>query len=398
VAANILIAHRNKSESKQLNELLGVAGYQTRQVCDLTTAQEALQQCPEILLLDIELLQQAGGTEKARFESALEIAGSLCLRLCAADADFSQVQSLSPFACGTVHPPVHGAKILEQIDSLLRIRAAETERNRAQEQLILHRMEVEEGLRSAAQIQHALLPGHAPLSELYSFAWTFAPCETVGGDLFNLMPISEDRLVVYIFDVSGHGVSSALVTVSVYQSLSDRTGQLVKVPLDHPPYFQINSPADVLRALDEEYPFERFEKFFTMTYMLLDRNSGRLCYANAGHPPPILLKRNGAVERLESGGTLVGLGGLVPYEEEDVELEPGDRVFLFSDGITEYEATDGEMFGEQRLIDYLLSRSEMSLEESIGGFNPMLRDFGKGATLADDISLFAIEYKGAPQA
>ncbi len=211
------------------------------------------------------------------------------------------------------------------------------------------------------------------------------------------MPISEGSLAVYILDVSGHGVSSALVSVSVYQSLSNRTGQLVKSPLDQPPYYRVNSPAAVLRALDKEYPFERFDKFFTMIDMLLDRNKGRICYANAGHPAPILIKHNGEVKRLESGGTLVGLDGLVPFEEEEVELEPGDRIFLFSDGISEYAGSDGEMFGEQRLIDYLLSRAGIPLEDALDDFMTMLHDFGKGSSPTNHISLFAIEYRGQPE-
>ncbi len=397
MTGRILIAHQNETESKLLHKLLTAAGHQTQRVNSLALALEALQQCPEILLLDIVLLKQADEDQRGRFGAGLEIAETLCLRLCEKGTDFSQVPPLSPNACGTLSTSEHSSMILEQIDSLLRIKAAEIDRNRAQEQLMLHRMEVEEGLRSAAQIQHALLPNHVPLTDHYSFAWTFTPCDTVGGDLFNLMPISEETLAVYILDVSGHGVSSALVTVSAYQSLSDRTGQLVKSPIDQPPYFKVNSPADVLRALDEEYPYERFDKFFTMTYMLLDRNKGRLCYANAGHPPSILLKHNGDIERLECGGTLVGLGGLVPYEEEEIELEPGDRIFLYSDGISEYEAPDGEMFGEQRLIDYLMSRSRIPLEESLDDFMLKLHDFGKGSSPTDDISLFAIEYTGAPK-
>jgi len=142
--------------------------------------------------------------------------------------------------------------------------------------------------------------------------------------------------------VSGHGVSSALVTVSVHQSLFDRTSQIIKSQVDHPPYFQVTRPAALLHALDKEYPFERFDKFFTMTCLLVELASGKICYANAGHPPPILVKPDGEVQRLAAGGTLIGMGGLVPYEQEERELKPGDRVNLFSDGISEYGAPNGD--------------------------------------------------------
>lgn len=394
LSGKILIVHHEQSTLQLLNELLSAGGYQIASAHDLASALSALQSCPDILLLEANLLRNAAAEQINHFQTGLEVSEVLCLRICSPGQEFEQMQELTPFACGTLSIPVHRAALLEQVDSLLRIKNAENDRNRAQEQLAMHRLEVEEGLRSAAQIQHALLPSTTPISEQHRFAWTFVPCETVGGDLFNLLQVSEDTLAAYILDVSGHGVSSALVTVSVHQSLSDRTSQLIKSQIDKPPFFQVNSPAAVLRALDEEYPFECFEKFFTMTYLTLDRHSGRMCYANAGHPPPIHIRADGSIRRLESGGTLIGLGGLVPYEEEEVLLEPGDRVYLFSDGISEYETIDGRMFGEERLIDFLLSRRHVPLTEALDGFMLMLHDFGEGLTPKDDISLFAVEYCG----
>ncbi len=125
---------------------------------------------PRNSTLDIALLQQADEDQRGRIGTGLEIAETLCLRLCDEDTDYNQIQPLSPNACGALSSTKQSPIILEQIDSLLRIKAAEIERNRAHEQLILHRMEVEEGLRSAAQIQHALLPNHIPPTDNYRFA------------------------------------------------------------------------------------------------------------------------------------------------------------------------------------------------------------------------------------
>lgn len=108
-----------------------------------------------------------------------------------------------------------------------------------------------------------------------------------------MLPLSEDTLMIYMLDVSGHGVSSAMVTVSVYQSLSDRTSQLVKQSIEQPPFYRIAGPAEVLTALDREYPYERFEKFFTMTYLLLEPSTGRVRYCNGGNPPPLLVHSDG---------------------------------------------------------------------------------------------------------
>jgi sigma-B regulation protein RsbU (phosphoserine phosphatase) len=392
MAGRILIAHAGVAKAAELEASLSAAGCEIFRAENLQAASHLLHQHPDLLLLDMQLAETAAAEQLAALAIDLELAETFCLRLCSAENDFARLQELAPFACGTISPPGTVGKILEQLNTLLRIRTAEAERNLAQERLVLHRMEVEEGLRSAAQIQHALLPSRLLDTAAFSFAWQFIPCETVGGDLFNLLQLSENCLLAYILDVSGHGVSSAMVTVSVYQSLSDRTSQLVKHPLDHPPFFRIAAPAEVLSTLDQIYPYERFEKFFTMAYLLLDPETGRVRYCNGGHPPPVLLRHDGQLELLETGGTLIGMGGLLPFEEGEICLQPGDRLYLYSDGITEYAAPSGEMFGDQRLIEFFQQRQQTPLDEAAGSFIETLRNFGGGQPPADDISLFCIQF------
>ena len=392
MAGRILIAHACCQKAAELEAALAAAGCEIFRADNLDAASHLLHQNPDVLLLDMTLAEQALAGQLSALGSELELTETFCLRLLPQERDFRQVQHLVPFGCGTIFPPGTAEMILEQISTLLRIKSAEMERNHAQERLVLHRMEVEEGLRSAAHIQHTLLPSRAPDTPAFDFAWRFIPCETLGGDLFNLLPLSEDILLAYILDVSGHGVSSAMVTVSVFQSLSDRTSQLVKHPLDHPPYFRIADPAEVISALDRVYPYERFEKFFTIAYLLLEPETGRVRYCNGGHPPPLLMRSNGQVERLDAGGTLVGMGGLLPFEEGEIDLQPGDRIYLYSDGITEYAAPSGEMFGEQRMINFFRRHQQTPLEDSAEGFIQNLMTFGEGQAPDDDISLVCIHF------
>jgi sigma-B regulation protein RsbU (phosphoserine phosphatase) len=395
MAGRILITHGSQDTASQLEKVLAAAGCEIFRAENLEAASHLLHQHPDLLLLDMQLAKNAPATQLNSLATQLELAETFCLRLCSDDTEHSQLQKLTPFACGTISPPGTKEQILEQVHNLLRIKQAEAERNHAQERLLLHQMEVEEGLRSAAQIQHALLPNRVSSTAAFDFAWQFIPCETVGGDLFNVLPLSEDTLMAYMLDVSGHGVPSAMVTVSVHQSLSDRTGQLVKQPLDQKPYFRICTPAEVLTALDQEYPYERFEKFFTMTYLLLEPETGKVRYCNGGHPPPLLVRNNGKQERLEAGGTLVGMGGLVPYEEDEITLQKGDRLYLYSDGVTEHEADTGEMFGEQRLVDFFSIQQTTSLEQTASQFIHELQTFAGGKAPADDISLLCIQFNGA---
>ena len=395
MAGRVLITHSSTDVAAELEGCLAAAGCDVFRADNIDAACHLLHQHPDLLLLDMQLASAAPAAQLAQLAEQLELAETFCLRLCQANSDIAHLQHLTPFACGTICPPASSGQILEQVTTLLRIKQAEAERNLAQERLLLHQMEVEEGLRSAAQIQHALLPSLLADTPAFSFAWQFIPCETVGGDLFNVIPLSEETLMVYMIDVSGHGIPSAMVTVSVHQSLSERTGQLVKQPIDHPPYYRIAGPAEVLTALDREYPYERFEKFFTISYLLLEPKSGRLRYSTGGHPPPLLTRADGGLERLTVGGSLVGLDGLVPYEETELILQPGDRLCLYSDGVTEHEAMSGEMYGEQRLIEFFLRERKNPLKETTDRFIQELQNFGRGPPPTDDISLLCIQFNGA---
>src|SRR4030095_9458948 len=176
----------------------------------------------------------------------------------------------------------------------------------AHQQLCDKQQRLDEDLHSAAIIQQNLILKHTPYLPYVQVAWQYIPCERVGGDIFNIDQLDETHLAMFMLDVSGHGVSSAMVTVSVSQSLTPQLGYLLKKRQPLPPYYAITPPAEVLRALDEEYPFERFSTYFTLSYLVLDCRCGRLRYSSAAHPPP-LLRQSGEVVRLREGGAIIGL-------------------------------------------------------------------------------------------
>lgn len=394
MTGRMLIAHTSPARAAELETALSGSGFTVLKTDRLDRARDLLRHEPDLLLFDMALARNATPEQLAGMGRELELAETFCLRIYPDERSGPCWEQEVPFACGTVPPPGTAAQVLELVETLLRVKRAEQQRNLAQERLLMLRMEVDEGLRSAAHIQHALLPEKVPDLAAFSFAWQFIPCESVGGDLFNLLQLSEDVLMAYMLDVSGHGVSSAMVTVSVYQSLSDRTSHLVKQPLEAPPYFRVSAPAEVLSGLDREYPFERFEKFFTIAYLLLEPANGRVRYCNGGHPPPLLLRSDGTREKLEAGGPLVGMGGLLPYEEGEIRLLPGDRLYLYSDGITEHADASGRMYGEERLGAFFHNSRQQTLEDAAGRFITDLRQFGDGKAPSDDISLLCIQFNG----
>ncbi len=251
---------------------------------------------------------------------------------------------------------------------------------------------LEEDLQAAAGIQASLLPQTLPDVDQLKFSWKFFPCQSIGGDIFNVFRLDEDHMGLYILDVSGHGVPSALVTVSVSQRLNPQSGMLVKKKIDDPPRYHISSPSEVFQVLDEEYPMERFDKYFTAVYLIINFKTGRLTYSNAAHPPPIMLHADRPCTFLTEGGTIVGMGGVLPFDEETITVCPGDKLILYTDGVTESRNSQGEFYGEPRLYEVLETHKSLPIEALLTKAHEAMTAFGNQAPLEDDITMLGVEF------
>jgi sigma-B regulation protein RsbU (phosphoserine phosphatase) len=370
--------------------MLQAHGYAVASAGDPERACRLLGREPDAVLLDGALA--AAGPAWEGFLRECQLSGIPCLVLGQASEDPGGRHAA--WAEGLLPCSLEEKELLGRIAGSVRIRQLQQELTKARDALRQRLREQEEDLRSAAQIQQSLLPLRMPVVDNFRFAGRVLPFERIGGDLYNVLQLDEETVMAYLFDVSGHGVSSAMVTVSVYQSLSLQTGRIVKRVLVAPPYYKILSPAEVLTELDREYRFDRFEKFFTITYLLLDLVRGTVRFSSAGHPPSILVRSQGGHELLRAEGGLIGLGIGGPFAEGEVVLAAGDRLFLYSDGITEFFDTAGEAFGEERLFRLFDRFRGHSLEATCDGVLEALRHFGAGTPLQDDVTLLGIEFLG----
>lgn len=254
------------------------------------------------------------------------------------------------------------------------------------------RIKLYEDLQAAAEIQRSLLPSITDNIGSFTLAWHFMPCQQIGGDIFNLLQLDQDRWGIYILDVSGHGVPSAMMVVSIAQQLQHYAGHLVKDPTRPAPISTVADPAEVLRALDLEYPLERFNHYFTISYLVLNTSTGEIRYSSAGHPKPIIVRSSGELEELVEGGTVIGLDGIVPFSQGQKQLYQGDRLFVYTDGITEYESQSGEFFGKERLYQELTRLYGQPLGLQVEAVITSLKHFGDQREPQDDISLLGLEF------
>ena len=252
-------------------------------------------------------------------------------------------------------------------------------------------------LRAAARIQEALLPRASPEVSGLGFSWAFRPCDELAGDGLSAIKLDDHRAAVYVLDVSGHGVASALMSVSLGRLLSppsDASSILVRGG-EGDDRLEPLAPAEVAGRLNRLFPFElSTEQYSTLAYGILDSRTGEFRYTLAGHPGPIHLSGAGA-KVLPGRGYPIGLAdGPKPYNEWAVTLAPGDRVYLFSDGIPEAVNGSGEAFGTERLLRAVEGGRPEPLCSIVNELVAAVESWSGTAGVRDDISVLAVEFQG----
>ncbi|HEV8480543.1 MAG TPA: SpoIIE family protein phosphatase [Candidatus Eisenbacteria bacterium] len=246
------------------------------------------------------------------------------------------------------------------------------------------RRAVEQELAVARRVQQDLLPKQPLTAGDLEVSGMNLPCYAVGGDYFDYYTLADGRIAIAIGDVAGKGVPAALLMSKLQATLRGETSHEVTVP---------EVPERANRLLMES--MEGSSKFVTFFYGALEPGTRRLRYSNAGHNPPYLLRADGTLEELETGGLLLGIFPHASYDEGEVELGPGDVIVLFTDGVTEAEDRHKGQFGEERLIA-LLREARAGDARAIGDrICQEVLKFSKGLQMADDLTVVVVKVKEA---
>jgi len=228
------------------------------------------------------------------------------------------------------------------------LRAREAEEKRAQQEAILHQQEQEREIAEARAIQEKLLPREIPQLAGYEIASAWQSARLVGGDYFDILPLDEHTLGLCIADVAGKGMPAALLMSNLQAAVRGLSSLSV-------------APDQLCRRLNSiVHRNTGSDRFITFFYAQLEGPAGRLTYVNAGHNAPFVVRPDGSHERLRNGGTVLGVFASPDYELGSVQLFPGDRVILFTDGVTEACSPAGEEFGEARLLRLLTDHRTLS--------------------------------------
>jgi len=247
------------------------------------------------------------------------------------------------------------------------------------EMVVRERLETEVQL--ARQIQQTFIPESLPQYENWELSARWKTARQVGGDFYDVFELPNNRLGLFIADVADKGVPAAL-----FMAL---TRTLVRAAVT-----ELEAPAAAMeRVNDLLIPDTRQGMFVTAVYAVLDKDKGELTYVNAGHNPPLWIRRDGQIEKLTRTAIALGVVTGEPVDQRTIHLETGDNVFLYTDGLTEAFNADGTFFGEGRLLEAIGSDHCSSASDLLDLVEKSLLNFVQDMPPADDLTMLVLRRK-----
>src|SRR5436190_8955591 len=243
----------------------------------------------------------------------------------------------------------------------------------------LEQERLERELQLASEIQQRLQPTAPPSVHGYELQGISFPCYEIGGDYYDFIKRDDGRLVIALGDVSGKGTAAALLMSSLHAAVHAQAGSHDTL---------VGTISAVNKYLAENIPSNRFVTLFCAE---LDPESGALSFLNAGHNPPLIVHAAGTVEQLASGGLPLGIKRDAEYREGRTQLQRGDVLVIYSDGVTEAVSPTGEEFGATRWYEVVSRNIEASAAGIRDRIESSLTKFSQGTSAADDITLVIVK-------
>ncbi len=373
--------------------------------------------CPDLILLDV-MMPGIDGFETCRRLKDNELTKDIPVIFLTALSDQDHI--LKGFSVGGVDyviKPIFQQELLARVRTHLQIRSLRrkveetvvklqqevTERQRAEEEareatrLAQQANEcMRRDLEAAARVQRALLPKTFPTVPGATFRWVYQPCAELGGDSLNVFKLDDRHVGLYVLDVSGHGVQASLLSVTLSRVMTPRGDPSCLFSRENllAGGGALASPAEVATRLNHMFPMgPESHQYFTFIYGILDSQERTFQYVCAGHPPPILSVEDHSPIVCEARNVPIGLFEDEQYEDSTIALEPGARIYLYSDGVLEAMNTQREIFDECRLRSVIESTRQDGMEDSVNSIVKSIYQWTEGNPIHDDLSILAVELK-----
>jgi phosphoserine phosphatase RsbU/P len=395
----ILVVEDDAMQRLVLVSLLRTHGHEVVAVSDGNAAWEELSRKPFNIVFTDWMMPGMSGLELIR---KIRMTGSgryVYVILCTSRSSRADlVEGLKSGADDYIGKPIHEDELLVRLAAGERVidleRRLEEENRKLEEtnqSLKIAYETIRADLDAAARMQRSLLP---PAGTIHGIQCNslFLPASVVAGDVFNFFSIGLNSVGFYLLDVSGHGIPAAMLSVTLSKVLTTRpeASSPLVAPTQSGSAYDIRPPHEALSEMNDRFQ-DQDDMYFTMVYGVLDKDSGCLRLAQAGHPAPILLRRNGPPEPLGDGGFPLGMLPDRSYDALEYHVEKGDRLFLCSDGVLECTNSAGEEFGQHRLMEVLNKHRQSSLETLLHSLQSTMHQWAGATEFADDVTLLALE-------
>ena len=371
--ATILIVDDSATNLQVLMRMLQGTGHRILAAKDGPTAIEIAKKArPDLMLLDVTMPGMDGFEVLRHLKSQLETAQTMVIFLSARGEVSDKVSGLELGAIDYITKPIQGEEVLARVGAHLSRQHLERELRRSRDSL-------NKELVGAAQMQRQLLPARMPSHPSLTFGAYYETSRHAGGDYYDVLPLDGNRLGVLVADVSGHGAPSAIVMAMIRAVVHTYPG----VPDD---------PPSVLRYINRHFEYLWDTPMYaTAIYAVFDTTTHTLRMSSAGHPPPLFVRKDGAVQSSSVDTTMC----LLWNELKDVPcaehaLAPGDRWVFFTDGITDRQSRDGTMFDLERLSAALCRHSRRTPGEIVTAIVGELGEFSGGVEPEDDQTLLIV--------
>ncbi|MFZ3420777.1 SpoIIE family protein phosphatase [Vibrio harveyi] len=256
---------------------------------------------------------------------------------------------------------------------------------------------IQQDLDSAGELMEQLLPVEEQIHTA-QFSFTYVPCTKIGGDMLGYVELDESHVAFYVFDVSGHGISSALMAFSIQQTLSQRN-KLESITLDWSDNeYRISEPAAVIERLNRRYQQTQNSKlYFTIEYAVLNTETGELNYCTAGHPKFVWQQtEHNCLELVGDNNFIVGALEPMMYQGGSIQLKPNDALWFFSDGLLEAKQGE-ELYGIDRLLSNIEGSKAMPEKAQTNAVLEQVQNWQGKPEIDDDVSLLKVQWLGCAQ-